>query len=134
MENSNNKIITVSFMVGGILVGIVVSVLLDALIGMATGGFGRFIGQDLIRHGLPVVAGLAFFLALQFNKKVLVWADEVAVEIKRVVWPSRKDTTAMTIVVCIMLLISGVALGLLDVVSGSLLDWLLNGSFAGLFS
>jgi preprotein translocase subunit SecE len=134
MENNNNKIITVSFMVGGIILGIVVSVLWEALIAVSTGGFGRFIGQDWIRHGLPVLVGLGFFLALQFNKTVLAWADEVVVEIKRVVWPSRKDTAAMTIVVCVMLVISGIALGLLDVLSGTLLDWLLHRSFGGLFS
>jgi preprotein translocase subunit SecE len=134
MENTNNKIITVSFMITGILVGIVVAVLWEALIAIATGGFGRFIAQDVVRHGLPVLVGFGVFLALEFNKPVFAWADEVVTEIKRVVWPSRKDTAAMTILVCVMVLISGVALGLLDVFSGSLIDWLLHFNFGGLFS
>jgi preprotein translocase subunit SecE len=133
-NSSNSKIVTVSMMVSGILVGLMVSILWNALIAISTGAFGRFVSDDIVRHGLPVLVGLGVFLVLQFNKTVLVWADEVVVEVKRVVWPSRKDTTAMTIVVCVMLLISGVALGLLDVFSGTVLDWLLNHSFSGLFS
>jgi preprotein translocase subunit SecE len=134
MENTNNKIITVSFMITGILIGIVINVLLEALIAVSTGGFGRFVAQDFIRHGVPVAVGFGVFLALEFNKAIFAWADEVVVEIRRVVWPSRKDTTAMTILVCVMVLISGIALGLLDVFSGTLIDWLLHLNFGGLFS
>lgn len=132
MENNNSKVISVSFMVAGILAGVVVSVLMETLAAIATGGFGRFVSQDIIRHGLPVVAGLAVFLGLQLNASVKTWADEVVTEIRRVVWPSQKDTTAMTIMVCVMVLISGVVLGLMDVVSGSLVDWLVHQNFGGL--
>lgn len=134
MENTNNKIITVSFMMAGILTGIVVSVLIDTLVVVGTGSFGRFVSQDFVRHGLPVVVGLGLFLVLQFNTRVMTWADEVVTEIRRVVWPSRKDTTTMTLVVCVMLIISGLALGLLDLASGTVLDWLLHTNFMGLFS
>lgn len=134
MEKTNSKTITVSLMAGGILVGITFSVLIDALAAIATGPVGRFLAQDWVRHGLPVVAGLAFFLSLQFNKTALAWADEVVTEISRVVWPSRHDTMAMTIAVCIMLLISGIVLGILDVVSGTVIDWLLQLNVSGLIS
>ena len=134
MENTNAKFITVSYMITGILVGIVFNVLIETLAAVSTGAFGRFVATDIMRHVIPVVVGILTFLVLQFNKKVGVWADEVVSEIRRVVWPSRKDTTAMTVVVCIMLIISGVALGLLDVMSGALIDWLLHRNFMGLFS
>lgn len=134
MDNTNSKIVTVSFMVAGILIGIVVSVLMETLSAVSTGAFGRFVSQDFVRHGLPVVVGLGSFLFFQINKRIVAWADEVVVELRRVVWPSRKDTTAMTIMVCVMLLISGVFFGVLDVVSGSVVDWLLHQNFFGLFS
>ncbi len=134
MESTNNKIITVSFMAAGILLGLVVFVLLESLAAIATGGFGRFAQQDIVRHGLPVVVGLVTFFVLQFNKKVLVWADEVTTELRKIVWPSRKDTVAMTIMVCVMLVISGLVLGLMDVLSASLIDWLLHHNFMGLFA
>lgn len=131
MESNNNKTITVSFMIAGILVGILVSVILETLTAVATGGVSRFVAQDYIRHGLPVVLGLGTFIFLQANSRIHAWGDEVVTELKRVVWPSRKDTTAMTIVVCVMVLISGVVFGLLDVASGSIIDWLLNQNFLG---
>lgn len=134
MESNNSKIMTVCFIIAGILAGITVSVLMNALAAIGTGGFGRFMAQGWVLHGLPVVIGFATFLFLQISKTVLAWADEVVTEIRRVVWPSRKDTTAMTIVVCVMLLISGVVFGIMDVVSGSLIDWLLQHNITGLFS
>lgn len=138
MDNSgtslNNKIITISFLVGSILIGLVVSVLVDTLAAVTTGGVGRFFAQDFVRHGLPVIVGLIVFFVLEFNKSVMAWADEVVTEIRRVVWPSRKDTTSMTIVVCVMLAISGIVFGLLDVVSGSVIGWLLQRNIMGLFS
>ena len=134
MEKNNNKVIMVSFLITAILVGIVVNVAMETAAAVATGAFGRFVSGDLVRHGVPVLAGLATFFALEFNKSVFTWADEVVAEIRRIVWPSRKDTVAMTIVVCIMLLISGVTLGLFDFVSGTVIDWLLHRNFMGLFS
>ena len=134
MENNNNKIVTVCFMLTGILIGIVVAVLMETLGAVGTGAFGRIVAEPAVRHGLPVVVGLIAFIVLQANKKVVSWADDVVSEIRRIVWPSRRDTMAMTVVVCIMLLISGVALGLLDVLSGSFVDWLLHRNLGGIFS
>ena len=126
MENTNNKIVTVSFMLAGILLGLVTFVLVDTLAALTTGGLSRTLSQDIVRHGLPVVVGLGAFIFLNVHKGVRSWSDDVATEIRKIVWPSRKDTFAMTIVVCVMVLISGVALGMLDILSGSIIDWLLT--------
>ena len=133
MENSNSKAITVSFMLTAVLLGIVTKVLLDTIAAIATGAVGRFVSDDLVQHGLPVVVGLGAFIGLQFSKPVVAWADEVVTEISRVVWPSRKDTVAMTIVVCVMVLASGAYFGILDVLSGAVVDWLLHQNFFGIF-
>ena len=134
MENTNNKIITISLMTAGILIGLVVFVLVESMAAIATGGFGRMLAQDLVRHGLPVAIGLLAFIILQINKGVLSWADEVVTELRKIVWPSRKDTTAMTVVVCVMLLISGVVLGLMDIISSKVIETLLHYNFMGIFS
>ena len=133
-QSSSNKTITVSFMLAGILVGIVAAVAMDTAAALGTGAFGRFVSQDLVRHGFPVVLGLAAFVILQSNKGIHTWAGEVVLELSRVVWPSRKDTTAMTMVVCIMVLVAGAFFGLLDVTSGAVVSWLLNQNFFGIFS
>lgn len=118
----------------GILLGIVAYVLLESLAAVATGATGRFFAQDLVRHGIPVGLGLISFFVLQFNKKVVSWADEVVSELRKIIWPSRRDTIQMTIMVCVMLIVSGLVLGAFDVLSGSFIDWLLHHNFMGLIS
>ncbi len=134
MESTNNKIVTVSFMIIAVIAGIVVNVFIETMAVMATGGFSRFLADDVVKHGLPVVFGIILFTILQFNKTVVTFSDEVVTEIRRVVWPSRKDTMSMTTVVCIMLVISGVALGVLDTTSAYVVDWLLHVNFGAIFS
>jgi preprotein translocase subunit SecE len=133
VQSASAKTITVSFMVAGILTGLVVSVLMETLAALTTGKLGQIFGNDWVRHGAPVVVGIGVFAGLQISKPVVAWADEVVTEIARVVWPTRKDTMGMTVVVCIMVLLAGAYFGLLDVLSGSIVDWLLRQTFFGLF-
>jgi preprotein translocase subunit SecE len=88
MEKTNSKIITLSFAIGAFLIGLVVSLLIKAFAG-AFAVVARAADSDLFRHGLPLVIGFGFFAYLQFNAKIGAWADEVAVEVRKVVWPSR---------------------------------------------
>ncbi len=134
MESTNNKIVTMSFMVISVIAGIVINVFIETMAAMATGGFSRFLAHDVVKHGLPVAFGIVLFAVLQFNKVVTTFSDEVVTEIRRVVWPSRKDTMSMTTVVCIMLIISGLMLGVFDTTSAYLVDWLLHINFGGIFS
>jgi preprotein translocase subunit SecE len=133
MENNNGKIVTVSFMIAGALVGIVIMSLMGPLSAATSGSLARTLSSDYVRHGVPVAIAILLFLSLQFNRTVAEWADEVVAEIKKVVWPSRKDTSNMTIVVCIMLLISGLVLGVLDFASGTFIDWVLHLNFRSIF-
>lgn len=125
MEKANSKILTISFASAAILVGLTLSLLIKAFAG-AFGVVAKLADSDLIRHGLPVVVGLAVFAALQFNPRVLVWGEEVVVEIRKVVWPSRKDTTAMTIACVIMVLISSVIISSFDLISGFFINYLMK--------
>ena len=47
-------------------------------------------------------------------------------EVRKVVWPSRKDTVAMTTVCCVMVVLSGVAFGLFDFVASQLIKVFVN--------
>jgi len=125
MDKTNSKVLTLSFAIAGALMGLTTHLLLKSLSG-AFGIVARFSDSDLVRHGLPVSIGVLVFAVLQFNPRILTWADEVVVEIRRVVWPSRKDTTAMTIVVVVMVLISSVIVTGFDLASGSVLKLLMN--------
>lgn len=121
MDKTNQKILTVSFAIAGALLGLTLSLLIGAFSGIF-GWMANLAGQDWFRHGLPVAAGFALFLILQFNSRTLRWGDEVVSELRKVVWPSRKDVTAMTIVVCVMVIVSSIVISSFDVISGYVLN------------
>jgi preprotein translocase subunit SecE len=125
MDQNNSKIMTVSFVVAGFLAGVVVKVLMDTLAGFASWAV-QMNSIEAVKHGLPLTVGFLTFIFLQFNPKIRVWAEESIVELRKVVWPTFKDTRAMTIVVCVMLVIASLILGLFDVVSGHLVKLILS--------
>lgn len=125
MDKTNSKILTVSFALTGAITAFALSLLIQAFAGIF-GWVARLSGVDAFKHGVPVVAGLAIFLVLQFNPRALAWGDEVVTELRKVVWPSRKDTTAMTIVVVIMVIISSLVVSAFDMFSGYVLNFLMR--------
>ena len=86
----------------------------------------RFRNIEAVQHGLPVAFGIITFLILFMNKKTHTWADECVSEVRKVVWPSRKDTMAMTIVCCVMVLLSGIGFGIFDFFSSQLIKLFVN--------
>lgn len=125
MEKTTSKILTVSFVTTAFLVGLTTSLLIKAFAG-AFGVVARLADSDMVRHVFPVVLGLAVFFVLQFNPRVLAWGQEVVTEVRKVVWPSRKDTTAMTIACVIMVLISSVIVSAFDLISGFFINFLMK--------
>lgn len=124
-SNPNAKIVTFCFLGFAGLVGFTLSALIRALSG-AFAVMAKLNGYDLFKHGLPITVALVLFLYLQFNKGILTWADEVIAEIKKVVWPSGRDTRGMTIVVVVMVLISSVIITSFDWFSAFTLDALIK--------
>jgi preprotein translocase subunit SecE len=125
MDKTNQKILTLSFVTFSILVSVSIGLLLKTFAG--TFGFiAKIHDIDIVKHGLPVLVGLALFASLQFNRKALAWGEDVVLEIRKVVWPSRKDTTAMTIVVIVMVLISSVIITTFDFLSGVVVSYLVR--------
>lgn len=125
MDNTNSKIVTLSFLSFAGLIGFTISTLLRVFSG-AFGFVAMAMGNDLFKHGVPVGIALALFLYLQFNKNILAWADEVIAEIRKVVWPPLKDTRGMTIVVVIMVFISSIIVSVFDMFSGYVLNQLMK--------
>ncbi|NJL26347.1 MAG: preprotein translocase subunit SecE, partial [Calothrix sp. SM1_5_4] len=103
-ENNNQSIVNFSFVMAGFLAYFVVAILFELLAG-TFGPVARLRNIEAVKHAVPVGFGLVTFLALFLNKKVHVWADEVIVEVRKVVWPSQKDTVAMTLVCCVMVVV-----------------------------
>lgn len=128
MEDSNKKIRAVAFLAAGAIVAIVIDVIFESL-AVTFGSVARLRNDDTLKHGLPIALGLITFLSLQFNSKVRIWADECITEVKKVVWPSRKEVTAMTIVVCIMVTLVGIGLGIFDFIAGQSITTLVQTNF-----
>ncbi|WP_371358307.1 preprotein translocase subunit SecE, partial [Salmonella sp. E393-2] len=74
--------------------------------------------------GILVLAVIAAFLALQTAKGQAFFspAKEARVEIRKVVWPSRQETTQTTLIVVAVVLVMALLLWGLD----SLLGWLVS--------
>ncbi|MGG5874185.1 MULTISPECIES: preprotein translocase subunit SecE [Pseudomonas] len=73
---------------------------------------------------LLVIAALAGVIALQTSKGQAFWvlAKEARVEIRKVVWPTRQETTQTTLIVVAVVLVMALLLWGLD----SLLGWLVS--------
>ena len=126
MDQSNKKVLTMSFIGAGAVFALIVKVIVTVITPITSGTMARAISSDFVVHILPVALGFVLFLILQFNKKINIWADEVVTEIKKVVWPSRKDTIAMTIVVCIMVMISALIISVFDFVSSQVVNYIVS--------
>lgn len=60
------------------------------------------------------IVALAFVYRTWRKPDVRTWADEVAAELQKVVWPSRKDVTNSTIIVIVASTVATIYLALLD--------------------
>ena len=125
MEKTVNKIMMVSFIAGAFLCGYIVNVMV-ALLSNSWGAFARLTDSPAARHGAPIVIAVSFFFYVSFSKKVRAWAHEVIMEVSKVVWPSRKETTAMTIVVCFFMIMTGIILGIFDLISSQVIQFIIE--------
>jgi preprotein translocase subunit SecE len=124
-EKSNESIISFAFVCAGALGYLLTATILEVLAG-TFGTMARVRNIPAVQHGLPVAVGIAVFLFLFMNKKIHTWADECVVEVRKVVWPSRKDTWAMTMVCCVMVVLAGLALGMFDFLASQLIKVFVN--------
>ncbi|MGE0614973.1 MAG: preprotein translocase subunit SecE [Bacteriovoracia bacterium] len=124
MENQRQRWVNGSFLTAAALLGYVVFQLAT----MVAGTYdleARMQNIDLILRGVGVgVTALCFFI-LYANDKANQFMNEVVEELSRVTWPTSNDTSRATVVVIIMVIISGVILGGLD----SLWTWIVKSSF-----
>jgi preprotein translocase SecE subunit len=124
MENQYQKWVNLSYLV---LAGIVYYVVF-ALAIRVVGQFDletRIHNVDLVVRGVSVGLGGLVFLVLWRHQQANQFMNEVMVELSRVTWPTQKETSSGTIVVIVMVLISGALLGFFDYVWTSLLKMVL---------
>lgn len=124
-EKSNQSIVNLAFVLAGALGFYITSVLFETFASVS-GAVAAARNNDSIRHGLPVAVGLIVFFVLIMNPRVRTWADECVTEVRKVVWPSRKDVTAMTIVCCVMCIVAGIGFGLFDLFASQVIKFFVN--------
>lgn len=124
MENQYQKWVNLSYLALAALVGYVIFALSLKVVG-AYDLEARVRDIDLIVRGVSLgIGGLLFFL-LYRSEQANQFMNEVMVELSRVTWPTQKETSSATAVVIIMVIISGIVLGILDYVWVAVLKWIL---------
>ena len=89
-----------------------------ALVLVGLVGFYYFAQQSLLLRviALLIIAGLASFIVYQtdLGKRTVDFFRDARTEVRKVVWPSRAETTQTTVTVFIIVVIVGIFLWLLD--------------------
>jgi preprotein translocase subunit SecE len=104
--------------------------LVVALLAGALGAFYYFADESLLLRviGLVAVTGVAVAIALQTAKGRLAWSmvGEARLEVRKVVWPTRKETIQTTGIVIAMVAVMALLLWALDGLLGYLMRQLLG--------
>jgi preprotein translocase subunit SecE len=124
MESQNQKWVNLSYLAAAALLGYIVFSASGKIVGLYDLE-ARVRNIDLILRGVSVIAGAILFLVLYKNEDASQFMNEVMVELSRVAWPTSKDTRSATGIVIIMVVISGLILGLLDYFWVQMLKWIL---------
>ena len=116
-----NKLVHLMFALGALLVAFIVSKMTD----WVWSYFAK--PNDLLVNGIALLlAGTAAVVAYR-NEQVFASVVDVTRELEKVTWPTRKETSAATIVVIVTVLISALILSSFDVLWSKLTSWFLSG-------
>jgi preprotein translocase subunit SecE len=100
--------------------------LVVVLLVAAVGGNIYYADQSLLYRvlGIVVLASIAAFIGIQTTQGSAFWklAKEARTEIRKVVWPSRQESTQTTLIVLAFVLLMSLILWGLD----ALLGWLVS--------
>jgi preprotein translocase SecE subunit len=113
MESQFQKWVNLSYLATAALLGYLVFTLSAKIVGTYDLETRLHNVGLIIQIASVAIAAIAFWI-LYSNDNANQFMNEVMLELSRVTWPTQKETTSATIVVIIMVLISGAILGLLD--------------------
>ena len=123
---SNTNVETVNSTVDRIKLGLAVLVVIAGIV-----AFSILESQSgLVRTGVFIASLIVAFVIVWFSetgRRVAGYLRDSYHEVKRVVWPSRKETTQMTAVVFVFVVVMAIILWLFDKV----LDGVIYGLFLG---
>ena len=109
-----------------LVAGVSIALILGSLIGY----YGLATQPMMIRLGV-LIGGIAIALGLvavtPTGKRFLAYAKDSVNEVKKVVWPSRKETTQMTLIVFAFVVVMAIFLWGAD----KIIEWLIFAVFLG---
>jgi len=105
-------------------------VLAVLLLAAGLAGYYLLAGQPMVLRVLSVLAGLAACAALGWyteqGRRLAMFGNEAIIEAKKVVWPTKKETTQTTLVVFAFVVVMAIFLGFVDWGAGALVKALLG--------
>ena len=103
-------------------------VIIFLLMGGGIYGFYHFADQAFLYRvlGLLVVIAIAFGIAAttQVGANSISFSRAAVVEMRKTVWPTKKETMQTTAIVMVMVVIMGLILWLFDTILVSIIRWL----------
>ncbi|NYT64196.1 preprotein translocase subunit SecE [Alcaligenaceae bacterium] len=124
---SNSNIVTVSSTADRIKLGLAVLVIVAGIV-----GYSMLEGQPGIMRAGVFIASLVIAAIIAWfsepGRRTISYGRDSYNEIKRVIWPTRKETTQMTGIVFVFVVAMGLLLWIVDkglgwVIYGLLLGW-----------
>jgi preprotein translocase SecE subunit len=116
----SNKVIHLMFAIGGLLAAFILSKAGDWIWSY----FAK--PNELLINGAALVIAASAALIAYRNERVFAAASEVTRELEKVTWPSRKETSAATVVVIVTVAIAAIVLSTFDLVWMKLSGWILH--------
>ena len=121
MDDNRQKWVNLAYVISAALLGYVVFEVFTTI--AATYDLeARFQNIDLIIRAVSIGSAAILFIGLYRSDRTNQFMHEVVAELSRVTWPTQRDTINSTIVVLIMVMISGLFLGGMD----ALWTWMLR--------
>ncbi len=124
MENSSNKAVLITFGAFSVLIGYLVFAGLFKLAGVYDFE-AKVKNIDLVIRLASMGVGALLFLILYKNDSANQFMHETVTELSRVTWPTNRETISSTWIVVIMVLVTGMILGLLDKFWTLVIQWIL---------
>ena len=123
---SEQKNLTKDASESNLVAGISIALILGSLIGY----YGLATQPMMIRLGVligGIVIALGLVAVTPTGKRFLAYAKDSVNEVKKVVWPSRKETTQMTLIVFAFVVVMAIFLWSAD----KIIEWLIFAVFLG---
>ena len=126
MDKTTKNILTLAIVGAGILVWYASKVAVEHTIAYLDIYLTNSVVHFLAVDALPPIMGALTAYILYRVQKIRTYLLEVIAEVRKVVWPNKKETWGATIVVIIAVIISGLVLGVFDWISSSIIRFILG--------